>query len=323
MRGVLDSRAMSDATRRPSIAVLGTLTRDTTVYADGSRSENLGGTHYALLTLASLFEGRARIVPVANVGEDAYDTIHAALDLPGFDRSALRRVPVANNHVYLTYRSAEEREEVLVGLVPPVSAVHCEAVHDVDWMLVNLTSGRDIELDTLRALRARAFTGLQLDVHSLTLGFEDDGRRVLRKPPDWEAWVACADWVQMNETEASLLGDGCPVDEMARRVVDLGPRGVLITLGARGCYGAWRAGGEVRTLRLAAAENPEPAYPTGCGDVFGASFAFALLRGAAPESALAFANAAAGAKACHEPYRELHRLRVHAADALARFVPEA
>ena len=104
----------------PSVAVLGTLTHDTTVYPDGSRSENLGGLHYALLTLAHLFEGRARIQPVVNVGADVWDEVRAALDLPGMDHSFLRRVPEPNNHVFLTYRSAEEREEILVGLVPPV-----------------------------------------------------------------------------------------------------------------------------------------------------------------------------------------------------------
>ena len=314
---------MPPAERPASIAVLGTLTRDTTVYADGSRSENLGGTHYALLTLAHLFDGRARVVPIANVGQDCFDEIHAALDLPGMDRSALRRVRQANNHVYLTYHSVEDRDEVLVGLVPPVTLEHCNAVQDIDWMLVNMTSGRDVELQTLQALRRRGFIGLQLDVHSLTLGFEPNGRRILQKPDDWEEWVACADWVQMNETEAALLGDDSPVEGFARRVVELGPRGVLVTLGARGCVGAWREDGATRVLRLDAACHPEPAYPTGCGDVFGASFAFALLRGAAPESALGFANAAAGAKAGHEPYTELRRLRQHVAVELQRWIPPA
>lgn len=303
-------------TSKPSIAVLGTLTRDTTTYADGSRSENLGGTHYALLTLAHLFDGAARIVPIANVGSDAMSDIQAALDLPGMDRSGLRCVPQANNHVHLTYHSADERDEVLVGLVPPVTLEHCASIPPVDWLLVNLTSGRDIELDTLRALRRRPALGLQLDIHSLTLGFEADGRRVPVKPVDWEDWVACADWVQMNEAEALLLGDRTDLESFARRVLDLGPRGVLITLGQRGCLGLWREEGTTRSLRLEAASHPQPAYPTGCGDVFGASFAFAMLRRVSAEAAIRFANAAAGAKACHEPYTALRNIRTHVGTAL-------
>lgn len=312
---------MTPSKRTPSIAVVGTLTRDTTVYADGSRSENLGGTHYALLTLSNLFDGHTRIVPIANVGDDAFVDIHAALDLPGVDRSALRRVPVRNNHVHLTYRSAEEREEVLVGLVPPVSVEHCLAPPDIDWMLVNLTSGRDLELSTMQALRRQSYTGLQLDIHSLTLGFAEKGRRVLEKPVDWRAWVACADWVQMNETEAGLLRDDRPVEEFAAEILHLGPRGVFVTLGARGCFGAWIERGTKRTLHLEATTQPDPAYPTGCGDVFGASFAFAMLQSAGVEAALRFANAAAGAKACHEPYTALHELRAHIRAELGRLIP--
>jgi sugar/nucleoside kinase (ribokinase family) len=162
---------------------------------------------------------------------------------------------------------------------------------------------------------------VQLFLHSLTLGFEPSGRRFLQKPPDWERWVACADWVQMNEAEARLLGDGRAVPDFARRLLEKGPRGVLVTLGRQGCFAVWRHAGEVRELALDAARHPEPAYPTGCGDVFGASFAYAVVEGSETEAAIRFANAAAGAKACREPYTELRRLRRHVARELELFVP--
>ena len=106
-----------------TIAVLGTMTRDTTVYMDGTRSENLGGLFYTLFTLAHLLAGRSRILPVANVGADLFATVQEVLRLPGLDLSAIRRVEQPNNHVHLTYRGAEARDEVLVGLVPPVEIV--------------------------------------------------------------------------------------------------------------------------------------------------------------------------------------------------------
>jgi len=303
----------------PTIAVLGTLTRDTTTYADGSQSENLGGLLYTLSTLAHLFAGAARILPVANVGEDLYPRVMAALEMPGIDPVLVRRVPVPNNHVFLTYRDAETRDEVLVGLVPPISAEHARRAAGVDWVLVNLTSGRDLELETLQELR-RAHRGtLQLDIHSLTLDIAPGGLRVLRCPEGWEDWVACADWVQVNETEANLLGAGVSPAAFAARVLGLGPRGVLVTLGARGCYAAWReADGTLRELEQATPHHPHPAYPTGCGDVFGASFGWALLNGASVAGAVEFANGVASTKAGLEPYVELQRIRDHAAEHLAR-----
>lgn len=308
----------------PRIAVLGTLTRDTTTYADGSRSENLGGLFYTLLTLAHLFDGRAGILPVANVGADLVDTVQAALRLPGLDLAGLRPVAPPNNHVFLTYRSPEVRDEVLVGLVPPVDLEHCRCAAGAHRLLVNLTSGRDIRLETLRAFRREFAAEIQLDVHSLTLDIEPGGRRVLRRPADWQAWVECADWVQMNETEARLLGgDGAALEGFATRLLELGPRGVMVTLAGRGCLAAWRQGGDVRHLQVDAAVHPEPAYPTGCGDVFGASFAFAQMSGAATADAVCFANAVASLKASFEPYAELARLRHLAAPYLQRWVPGA
>lgn len=304
----------------PDIAVLGTLTRDTTVYADGSRTENLGGLLYTLTTLAALFDGQARIRPVANVGADFAGAAYAALRLPGIDPRHVHTVPEPNNHVYLQYHDAIQRDEVLVGLVRPVGLEHaCEALEVMHYM-VNLTSGRDVERATLEELRRRYAGVIQLDVHSLTLGFGTGGLRVLAVPPDWPQWVACADWVQMNETEARLLGATGAVERFAVSLLDLGPSTVLVTLGGQGVVGAWREGRDRRSLRLGPPARYTQPFPTGCGDVFGAAFAFARLRGAGVADAMRVANGVAGTKAGLEPLSALHAIRTHAAAHLARWI---
>lgn len=306
-------------THLPDIAVLGTLTRDTTVYADGTCTENLGGLLYTLTTLAVLFDGKARIRPVANVGADFAATAHAALAMPGIDARHVHTVPESNNHVHLRYRDAVQRDEVLTGLVRPVDLAHaCEAL-DVTHYFVNLTSGRDIELDTMQELRRRYRGVIQLDVHSLTLGFAPGGLRVLAVPPDWRQWVACADWVQMNETEARLLGGGAAVESFAVSLLDLGPSVVLVTLGAQGVVGAWRTGAGRRSLRLGPVARYARPFPTGCGDVFGAAFTFARLRGAGVADAMRVANGVAGTKAGLEPQSALHAIRSSAAAHLERW----
>jgi len=302
----------------PSVAILGTLTRDTTVYADGSRSENLGGLFYSVTTFAHLFAGEARLRVVANVGADFDATARAALESLGVDTALVRTVPQPNNHVFLTYRDLDTRDEVLRGLVPPVTGDLLAGARDATFLLVNLTSGRDVELTTLQEFR-RTFAGVvQLDVHSLTLGFEPDGHRVLRLPPDWEAWLGCADWVQMNATEAGLLGGGEAPAAFARRALALGPRGILVTLGSRGSVAAWRAGDAIEEISVPAPFEPHPAYPTGCGDVYGATFAYALLSGAPVRMAVELATAVATTKAAYEPQAALARIRTLAASHLAR-----
>jgi sugar/nucleoside kinase (ribokinase family) len=104
-------------------------------------------------------------------------------------------------------------------------------------------------------------------------------------------------------------------------VLELGARGALVTLGRRGCLAAWREGDAVRTLELAAPHHPQPPFPTGCGDVFGATFAYAMLSGAAPSDALRLANGVASTKAGLEPFDALRDIRLHAAAHLTACFP--
>ena len=125
--------------------------------------------------------------------------------------------------------------------------------------------------------------------------------------------MECADWVQMNETEARLLGGGDPPHAFARRALALGPRGILITLGAQGSVAVWRDRDRIEDRAVPAPFEPHPAFPTGCGDVYGATFAYALLCGAPVEKAVALATAVATTKAAHEPQAALARIRSLAA----------
>ncbi len=99
-------------------------------------------------------------------------------------------------------------------------------------------------------------------------------------------------WFTPNETEAAFyLGDveDLAPPEIASRLHALGPRGVVLKLGARGAYVSTS---EVQCL--------VPAVPvqaldtTAAGDAFSGAFATALMLGKSPAESTAFAVAAAG-----------------------------
>jgi len=149
-------------------------------------------------------------------------------------------------------------------------------VRDLDALYLNFISGFELCLGTAQALR-QGFRGpIYADVHSLFLGMQHDGYRVLRPLPDAAGWFACFDVVQVNEDEmrqlspdplalsAEVLGAG-----VSLLVVTLGPRGAAYVAapGFDGWGGAapWQArpkgGPGRRTVGLSA--EPEPARAEG------------------------------------------------------------
>lgn len=93
------------------------------------------------------------------------------------------------------------------------------------------------------------------------------------------------DWLTPNETEARLLaGRELPPAAMERALLEMGARGVVLKLGAAGCF----SGGE-----LAPGFAVNVVDTTAAGDTFNAGLAVALAENRNTADALRFANAAA------------------------------
>jgi ribokinase len=103
-------------------------------------------------------------------------------------------------------------------------------------------------------------------------------------------------WITPNDTEAQQLTgfEGSTESEqelrsLAERLLEMGPRNVLLKLGSRGAYVATEDG-----IRAAIpAYSVDAVDTTAAGDAFNGAFAVALARGAAPLDAVQFATAAA------------------------------
>jgi sugar/nucleoside kinase (ribokinase family) len=160
------------------------------------------------------------------------------------------------------------------------------------------------------------------------LGVGPDGVREPRPLEAWREWLHCFDAVQVNEDELAMLAHAWGDPWLfAAEAVGAEPRLLLITLGERGaayfaapgldedprlaarrCAPARRpaCGRAVRTQRVAPELRPREGDPTGCGDVWGASFFCALLDGAGVDEAMRRANAAAARNVEHRGASGLH-----------------
>jgi hypothetical protein len=300
------------------IGILGSLVWDLIYGRDqlAPPVEEWGGIAYALAGLDASLPPDWEIVPLIKVGRDlsaeAQDLLRGLSRLAPGARCA--EVTAPNNRVVLHYQSTERRCERMAGGVPGWTWPELgPMVRDLDAIYLNFISGFELCLGTAQALR-QGFAGpIYADLHSLFLGMQQDGMRVLQPLPNAPDWFGCFDMVQLNEDEmqqltpdpltlaADALGAG-----VSLLTVTLGPKGVAY-VAAPGFDGLAdrRAGGQavrpsdrptVRTALIPAA-NVETLDPTGCGDVFGAAAFARLLAGDSIEAALRHATALAARNA--------------------------
>jgi hypothetical protein len=307
----------------PKVGIVGSLVWDQIHGRDPTAPpvEEWGGIAYALGGLDASLSPDWEIVPLIKVGRDL--SAEAERLLRGLVRLApgarCVEVTTPNNRVVLHYESTERRCERMSGGVPGWTWAELgPMVKDLDAVYVNFISGFELCLGTAQALR-QGFRGpIYADLHSLFLGMQQDGIRVLRPLPDAPSWFGCFDFVQLNEDEMhQLTADPLTLAAEALGVgvslltVTLGPRGAAY-VAAPGFDGLadgrtdgeadGRAGGgtgrltgrpadhltALPTVRTALIPAPQvdALDPTGCGDVFGAAVFARLLAGDSVEPAL-------------------------------------
>ncbi|HSJ25402.1 MAG TPA: PfkB family carbohydrate kinase [Longimicrobiales bacterium] len=318
------------------LGILGTMVWDRIHARDGRAEpvEEWGGISYALAAAVAAAPPDTTVVPLIRLGSDlaehAFTFLRTLGSPPRLDLDhGIRVVPDPNNRVELRYHDRERRCERLTGGVGPWHWTELAPLLDgLDALYVNFISGFEMELPTAVALRAHFHGPIYTDLHSLMLGITPTGARVPRPLAAWREWLRCFDAVQVNEDELGLLAHAWGDPWLfAAEVVGEEPRLLLVTLGERGAaYVAapeldedprmWQrarvlvpgAGGHgaVRTQRVGPELRPRDGDPTGCGDVWGASFFCTLLGGHGLGLAMQRANAAAARNVEHLGATGLH-----------------
>jgi len=307
----------------PKLGVIGSLVWDEIHGRDPAALvvEEWGGIAYALASLDAHLPDGWEIVPLIKVGSDLAGEAREFL-------ASLRRlapgarcveVPVPNNRVVLYYQSAERRCERMAGGVPAWNWTELgPMVRDLDALYVNFLSGFEMCLGTAQSLR-RGFGGpIYGDLHSLLLGMQGDGVRILQPLPAAQSWFGCFDVIQVNEEEMNQLGPD-PLALAAEMlgagasalIVTLGPRGAIYVTSGKGVTLSAAKGllsrpgpapsaalppqgdsGPITTALVAGDLVTDPSDPTGCGDVFGAAVFARLLAGDPLPEAIAAGNRA-------------------------------
>ncbi len=307
------------ASRIRRLGVIGTFVWDTIHGRDARQVpvEEWGGITYALSALNAALPEHWEIVPVMKVGQDL--ATRAREFITGLRRmapdAALVEVPYPNNRVELRYETMDRRTEHLTGGVPPWTWLGLKPlITDLDALYVNFISGFELDLETSTLLRQHFRGPIYADLHSLMLAVQPDGLRTLQPLPDVAAWCRCFDVIQVNENEMSMMAPdpmALAATALANNVrclnVTLAGKGAvffaapgferLADLDARPPLGA--ALGPIRTALIPATASLSAGDPTGCGDVWGATYFSRLLAGDSLTVAMRAAHDAAGRNVEH------------------------
>ena len=286
--------------QRKRLGVIGTFVWDE-IYGRDPRDtpvEEWGGITYALSALDAALPEQWEVVPIIKVGDDlagrAREFLRSLRRLA--PDAAVVEVPYPNNRVELRYFSDERRTERLSGGVPAWSWLGLKPLlRNIDALYINLISGFELELETAQLLRQHFRGPIYCDLHSLVLAVQPTGLRVAQPLPNVAEWCRCFDFLQVNEEELAMLAPE-PMSLAATAlsegvsclVVTLGSRGLVYFAAPdfdgldalrRGALGA--ASGPVRTALVpaAVARSRAPGDPTGCGDVWGATYFSRLVAG--------------------------------------------
>jgi sulfofructose kinase len=239
--------------------------------------ELLPGGQVATALLAGARLG-LRSAFVGVVGSDpAAPLVLAPLEAAGVDTRAVRRVPGAATRLAVILVDRASGERTVLWYRDPRLRLRPEDVsaERIARARCVLLDGDDPELAAHAARRAReAGVPVVLDVDALS--------------PGVETLLASADYPVVSRHFAETLGGDGRVRSGLDRLLALGARLAVATLGERGALARSREG--------EFASPPFQVLPrdtTGAGDVFHAAFVWGLLEGLEPEALLRVANAAA------------------------------
>ena len=306
---------------RRRLGVIGSIVWDV-IHGRDARAvpvEEWGGITYALSAFDAALADGWEMVPLARVGADLHP--RAVEFLRTLRRVAVDAEPIAvphaNNRVELRYVSAERRSEVLSGGVPPWPWLGLRPLlRDLDALYINLISGFELELETAQLIRQHFRGPIYCDLHSLVLAVQPSGLRTPRPLPNVADWCRCFDLLQVNEDELAMMAPD-PL-ALAATAMAAGVRCLVVTLGSRGAVyfaapdferladlraapSLGAALGAVRTALVPAeaARDAGPGDPTGCGDVWGATYFSRLVAGDKLADAMRAAHRAAARNVEH------------------------
>lgn len=295
--------------------------------ANGEIINSYGGILYSLISMAVLSDKSDTVTPLMNLGEDEYDNIISILaKYPNIRTDGINKVKHPTRKVMLHYNlyNTDKSARVEKSTEPTYTLdyKYIEGyLHNADAMLINMISGTDITIETLKKIRKNFKGFIHIDIHNVVMQTKEDGSRVHRPVDNWFEWCTNSDTLQMNEFEiATLTREKLGDYKIAERILlnkSFEIKGMIITKGKAGVTGIVKKEKKFGTekffdldhIEIASIENSRFVDSTGCGDVFASAFTLDYSKNRDFVKSLHYANRIASYNSSLEGINELEKLK--------------
>lgn len=295
--------------------------------ADGEIIHSYGGILYSVISLAVLAGNEDSVYPVMNLGSDEYENITGILKKYSnikFDGIIEVSHPTRKVNLYYNMYNSGNSARMETS-TEPTNTIGYDSIEKIlpgaDAVLVNMISGVDITLDTLKNIRKNFKGFMHIDIHNLVMKTNPDGTREHTNLEGWREWCSNTDTVQMNEFEITTLSKTKKIEyEVAEEILinmknDI--KGIIVTRGKNGVSGFTKKeksfGGQtfydLDKDDVSAIENAHFVDSTGCGDVFAASFTLDFSKNGNFKKSLHYATRIASFNTSLAGIDELYKLK--------------
>ncbi len=264
-------------------------------HAEADRAQ-FGGVFNSVATLSSVVKSPDTIIPVFGVHRDHFPEVMEALEkLDHVDPSAVFQSDEPTNMVHFMAGTGTVCSPTIMQ---PIPFAAMKKFVGANAILINMTSGSDITLETMDHIRleARGSGAILFDFHNLTLGINEKRERTRQPLDTWRRWAFMNDIVQLNEAEiGGLAVEKLTEEQTVGHLMTLGVKHVVVTRGKNGVTVYTSEHKHVHRNDIPGIPGVVSEHVVGSGDAFGAAM---LAKYAETRDALqsaTFANAAAAA----------------------------
>jgi len=275
------------------------------IYGIGPEAVKPGGIFYTVAALLKLMEANDNLHLCTAMQKERlnlFSPVYDSIDKRYFD--FVNEIP----RITLTLYKDKERDETYQNLSLGINLT-IDNYSGYDGIFINMITGYDITLETLKRIR-KAYSGLiYMDVHSLARKESaEDNTRKHKLIDNFAEWAECLNVIQVNRNELYALSAKDKEEEIAESVLTRDDQYLVVTKEDKGAVLYYKENSVLKSVIKSALRVPVN-NTIGCGDVFGAAFFYFFNKGKDAASALEYAVKASGFMVSYSSLEQLENLK--------------